>query len=68
MTPEQRMRLHKWLVALWSVLTVATTVLAYLFPGHPLIMSWLIFISCYAIVSTHWAGYEGAAPSASEDS
>lgn len=67
MTPEARMRTHKWLVVIWGVLTIATTALAYLFPGHPLILAWLIFVSCYAIVSTHWAGYEGAAPSAKEE-
>jgi hypothetical protein len=65
-SPRARMRIHQVLVAVWGVLTLGTTVAAYLFPGHPAVMAWLIFISCYAIVSTHWAAYEGAAPSAKE--
>jgi fatty acid desaturase len=66
MSPEQRIRLHTWLAWLWAALTVVTTAAAVFWPGHPLLMAWLIFISCYAIVSTHWAAKEGAAPSAKE--
>lgn len=65
-SPRARMRLHQGLVALWGALTIVTTTAAYLFPEHPLVMAWLIFISCYAVVCTHWAAYEGAAPSARE--
>jgi hypothetical protein len=60
------MQIQLTLVVVWAVLTAVTTVLAYLFPGHPALMAWLIFISCYAIVATHWSGFEGAAPSAKE--
>ena len=66
-SPKARMRLHLVLVAFWVLLTVLTTAAAVIWPEHPLLMAWLILISCYAIVSTHWAAYEGAAPSARED-
>jgi hypothetical protein len=35
-------------------------------PDSKLLMGWLIAMSGYAIVSTHWAAREGAAPSAKE--
>ena len=66
LSPQARMRLHLVLVAFWMLLTILTTAAAVIWPEHPLLMPWLIFISCYAIVSTHWSGFEGAAPSANE--
>lgn len=67
LSPQARMRIQLGLVVLWVVLTIGTTAAAVLYPGHPLLLPWLIFISCYAIVATHWAGFEGAAPSAKEE-
>jgi hypothetical protein len=67
MSPEARMRLHLWLVWLWIVLTIATTVLA-LYLGESPFMAWVIAISGYANVCGHWSAREGAAPSASEES
>jgi hypothetical protein len=64
MTPEQRIRLHTWLAWLWLALTIVTTAWAVYDHEHPLLLAWLVFMSGYAIVSTHWAGREGAAPSA----
>lgn len=66
LSPQSRMRVHACLVIFWGLLTLVTTAWAVLAPEHPWLMAWLIFISCYAIVSTHWAGFEGAAPSAKE--
>lgn len=68
MSPKARMRVQLSLVVVWSLLTLGTTGFAVMYPEHPLLIPWLIFISCYAIVATHWAGFEGAAPSAKEDS
>lgn len=68
LSPEVRMRIQAGLVGLWAVLTIATTAFAVLYPDHWLLVPWLIFISCYAIVATHWSGFEGAAPSAKEES
>lgn len=66
-SPRARMRVHQGLVALWAALTIGTTGWAVWMPDSPYLMAWLIFISCYAVVCTHWAGFEGAAPSAKED-
>lgn len=66
LSPTARMRVHQGLVALWVVLTIGTTAWAVWAPQSSLLMPWLIFVSCYAIVGTHWSAYEGAAPSAPE--
>lgn len=62
--PEHRIALHTWAAWLWLVLTIGTTAAAVVWPEHPWLIAWLIFMSGYAIVSTHWAAREGAAPSA----
>jgi hypothetical protein len=68
MTPEQRIRLHTWLAWLWLALTVGTTAAAIIWHDATWLLAWLVFMSGYAIVSTHWAAREGAAPSAREES
>jgi hypothetical protein len=64
MSPEGRIRLHTWAAWIWLGLTIVTTVWAVIYPGHPLLLAWLVFMSGYAIVGTHWSAKEGAAPSA----
>jgi hypothetical protein len=66
MTPASRIRMHTWLAWAWLGLTVVTTAWAVWMPDSKLLMGWLIAMSGYAIVSTHWAAREGAAPSAEE--
>jgi hypothetical protein len=66
-TPASRIRLHTYLAWVWLGLTVVTTAWAVWMPDSKLLMGWLIAMSGYAIVSTHWAAREGAAPSAEED-
>lgn len=50
-------RIHFWLLILWIV------------PGLPLSwvlrqsIPWLVFISVYAIIATHWAGWSAERPS-----
>ena len=61
-----RVRAHEWLSAVWLVLTLATTGASVLWPENTLMIPWLIFMSGYAISSTHWAAREGAAPSEEE--
>jgi hypothetical protein len=65
-TPASRIRMHTWLAWAWLGLTVVTTAWAVWMPDSKLLMGWLIAMSGYAIVSTHWAAREGAAPSAKE--
>ena len=62
------MSLHGWLAVVWFILTVITTALALIFPEHPWLLAWVIFMSGYANVASHWAAREGATPPDEEDS
>jgi hypothetical protein len=64
--PARMIGVHSWLALLWLALTFGTTVLAMWFPEHPYLLAWVIFMSGYANVASHWSAREGAAPSAGE--
>jgi hypothetical protein len=50
-------RVHFWLLVLWTVVGLpASIVLRNSVP-------WLVFLSVYAIIATHWAGWSAERPS-----
>ena len=53
-------RMHGWLAVGWLALTLGTTVLAVIFPEHPWLLAWVIFMSGYALTVSHWAAREAA--------
>ena len=47
-------KVHKILLWLWLILAIPSITI------WKNSVPWLVFLSVYAIVATHWAGFEGA--------
>ena len=62
--PARMIGVHSWLALVWLALTIGTTVWALVSPDNRYLLAWVIFMSGYANVASHWSAREGAAPSA----
>lgn len=65
--PKRMTVFHGWAAITWLVLSLLTTVAAIIFPDHPLLMAWVIFMSGYANTTGHWAAKQGAESEASDE-
>lgn len=58
--PRTMVIVHGWAAVLWAVLALGTTVAAVMFPEHPTLLAWVIFMSGYANAAAHWSARQGA--------
>ncbi len=64
MTTQTRRRLHKWLAVFFAIQVPIAIWLQFAHPSlfEQVWKTYLIFLSLYAIVSTHWAGASAETP------
>jgi hypothetical protein len=62
MTSDTGRRIHFWLMVIWVFVGLPVS---YLLKQS---VPWLVFLSVYAIIATHWAGWSAERPTEVEES